>query len=182
MNNGMIKGLGFAGALVAAIGCGSRQSARCKPAQSGTTAPAKASVAWVSSLDQAKQIAAREHRLILVDFYADWCGPCQLMLQTTYRDPRVIQISKRFVAVKINVDEQPQIATSYGIDSLPTLAFLNATGKPLDGVIGYVPADDFLKETQGALKEFGSSTQGGMAPRSSQRPGARAEAPSAGKA
>ena len=57
-------------------------------------------------------------RTLLIDFYADWCGPCRMVA------PIVDQIAeeKTDIAVgKINIDEQPELAEKYGVMSIPTL-------------------------------------------------------------
>ncbi len=64
---------------------------------------------------------------VLVDFYADWCGPCQeipAMLKRVKREIRDIRI------VKVNVDKNPYIAGNYKIQNLPTLIVFK-NGKPL---------------------------------------------------
>lgn len=64
----------------------------------------------------------------LVDFYADWCGPCKKVspilkeLAAQYKDDIVIY--------KINVDNEKELATAFGIQSIPTLLFIPKTGKP----------------------------------------------------
>lgn len=70
---------------------------------------------------------------VLVDFYADWCGPCKMMA------PAVEQLAEELdgVAVvgKLNVDENEDIAMKYGIMSIPTLVVFKG-GEPVNKVIG----------------------------------------------
>lgn len=64
----------------------------------------------------------------IIDFYADWCGPCKKVspilkeLAAQYKDDIVIY--------KINVDNEKELATAFGIQSIPTLLFIPKTGKP----------------------------------------------------
>lgn len=73
---------------------------------------------------------------VLVDFYADWCGPCRMVA------PIVEELAKdydgRIRFVKINVDECAAVSQAYSIMSIPTLLFFRG-GKVVDQVIGALP-------------------------------------------
>lgn len=67
--------------------------------------------------------------ITLVDFYADWCGPCKMLA------PLLDQID--FVdVIKINVDEHPDLATKYGVMSIPTMIFFK-DGEEIKKEIGF---------------------------------------------
>ena len=74
---------------------------------------------------------------VLVDFYADWCGPCKVM------DPVIHSLSKEYQGrvkfVKIDTDVNQEIAMQFGIMSIPTMMFFSK-GKVEDILIGAVPA------------------------------------------
>ena len=78
---------------------------------------------------------------ILVDFWATWCGPCQMML------PIIEDFAKSNLDIrvgKVNVDEQPELAGQYGIMSIPTLiAFKN--GEIYRTRLGVTPKDELKK-------------------------------------
>ena len=116
-------------------------------------------IAWMDSLEKARKIGAREKKPILVDFYAEWCGPCQEMLRTTYKDKQVVERSKRFVSVLIDVDKQTKLAEKYGIQSIPTVLFLNAKGDVLRQEVGYHDSKQFLQITDEVLKNSSSSNR-----------------------
>lgn len=80
-------------------------------------------------------------KVVIVDFFATWCGPCKML------SPVIEQLSEKFNGVKfvkIDVDECPNVSKNYGIMSVPTLLkFKN--GALVDTKIGYVNIEDFSK-------------------------------------
>lgn len=90
----------------------------------------------VSSQDFSSQVL-ESSQPVLVDFYADWCGPCKMMAPVL--DQVAQHVGDQARVVKVNVDEAGDIATQYGIRSIPTLiAFVD--GKPAQQWTGLQPA------------------------------------------
>lgn len=78
---------------------------------------------------------------VLVDLYADWCGPCKMVA------PIVEEISNERADIKvgkINVDESPELAVKYRVVSIPTLIVFN-NGVETDRIVGYRPKDAILE-------------------------------------
>ena len=86
---------------------------------------------------------------VLVDFWATWCGPCQVM------NPVIQELANEYAgqvtAGKVNVDEQPQTAAKYGIQSIPTIKIFKK-GEIIDQVIGAVPKKVLVDKLNHALK------------------------------
>lgn len=82
---------------------------------------------------QSQVIEASFQRLVVVDFWADWCEPCKTLLPVL--EKLAAEYSGQFLLAKINADSQQMLAGQFGVRSLPTVMFVKE-GKPIDGFTG----------------------------------------------
>lgn len=113
------------------------------------SAGAWAAVNWENNYDTALLKAKKEQKLVMVDVYTDWCGWCKRLDKDTYGNKEVeTKLSKNFIAVKINPEKSAKnasLAKEFGTRGYPHIVFLDAAGKKLSEIGGYLPAGDFLK-------------------------------------
>lgn len=79
---------------------------------------------------------------VLVDFYADWCGPCKLIAPIV--DQLAIEMDGKIVVGSLDVDSNQQTAVKYGVMSIPTL-ILFKNGQEVRRVVGYQPKENLVK-------------------------------------
>ena len=98
-------------------------------------------VAWLPWGAAAFARARGEQKPVLLSMTATWCGSCREMERTTYADPSIATlINRRFVPVRVDVDQRPDIGERYGLGGWPTTAFLTPGGAVLGGGT-FVPHD-----------------------------------------
>ena len=73
--------------------------------------------------DNFDEVVMKSEKPVLLDFYADWCGPCKMMSPTV--EAIAEKYADRYVVGKVNVDEQPGLALRYQVMSIPMLVTMN---------------------------------------------------------
>lgn len=102
------------------------------------------------NLDQFNQLLSQSEEIVLVDFYADWCGPCQIMKPIFEELSHQEKYQGRVKFLKINVDNNPQIVTHYNIFSIPTFVFFKQ-GEPVKNLTGAISKESLAKEIDSLL-------------------------------
>ncbi|MDZ7267116.1 MAG: thioredoxin fold domain-containing protein [candidate division KSB1 bacterium] len=111
---------------------------------------------WLE-FEQAMATAKKERRLLVVDFYTDWCGWCKVMERDTYGNAEVIKYARaRLVLSKVNAESSAltrykdqsltyrQLALAFGVRGYPATIFISPEGEFLTLVSGFIPPDQFL--------------------------------------
>ncbi len=89
-------------------------------------------------------------KFVLVDFFADWCGPCQVL------GPILEKIAEQYkndvVLMKANLDDLPATAQKFGVEKIPTV-ILFKDGKPINGFVGLVPENAIKEWLENLIKK-----------------------------
>ncbi len=98
---------------------------------------------WADALAKAKT----QNKIIFLDAFTSWCGPCKMMDKNTFTDPKVGQLyNATFVNMQVDMEkgEGVGIAQRYGVNAYPTLLFIDAEGQVVHRALGYRDAAQFL--------------------------------------
>ena len=133
--------------LIVSFGCGSKD-----------TSATPETIAWMTDLEKAFEMAKAEDKPLMIDFMAEWCPTCQKMDATTFKSADVIEKSSQFIPVRIDVDKQGDLADSmncnagkYGGIGIPNILFLDREGNKLKHPIGYRKTETFLSVMDSVL-------------------------------
>ena len=83
----------------------------------------------------------KSDKTVLLDFFADWCGPCQMLAPVL---AEIAEEREDIVVGKINVDEETQLALKFGVESIPMLAVIK-DGKLVNKSVGFRPKEQILE-------------------------------------
>lgn len=100
-------------------------------------------VPWRTDYAAAERESRETGKPMLLDFTAEWCGPCQDMRRTTWSDPAVAQALKGYVPVTIDLDTHADLATKFGVSAIPHLTILNAEGTVVAAEEGELSPEQF---------------------------------------
>lgn len=106
----------------------------------------KKEIAWAKSYDAAIAQAKIGDKIIMIDFYTDWCGWCKVLDTDVYTNSDVIAALDNFVCLKLNAEKEGKDqAAKFIITGYPYIAFIDSTGSLVGQISGYAPAVPFCK-------------------------------------
>ena len=132
-------------ARVNAVDIDKDPDAKETPEMKATTTTTPTPIIWHDH-DTGKATAAKTGRPLLIHFTADWCHWCKVMQRDTYAHPEVMVLLRdAFVTARIDADRQRRLRAEYGVQGLPTVWFLTASGEPITYLPGYIDGPTFLQ-------------------------------------
>lgn len=113
---------------------------------------------WQPYSPQKMENARLANKLVIMDFYADWCIPCLELDRRTFTDSKVVKVTQDFVKLKVDLThfdspETKKLRQKFNISGVPTIIFLAPDGGEVQGtrVVGYLPPDRFIEQMQPLL-------------------------------
>lgn len=149
-------------ALASLAGCKAPQPAGTPPPTPTAKAPATPAgadakapagggeIAWETDYAGALEKAKSGNKPVMIDLYADWCGPCRQLDTDTWSDAKVKALAAEFVCVKVDVDKDGATAEKYEANAIPLVVFLKPDGSEVTRSVGFKGPADMLKQMEEA--------------------------------
>jgi thioredoxin 1 len=139
-----------------AVGCSGQT-----PSENGSAKPADkgGGIAWSHYYEAALAQAKAEGKPLMVDVFATWCKPCQMLDEDVFSKPEVVEASRDFVCAKVDGDQKPHVRDDLGVTGYPTVLFLDSNGSVVRRSRGLVSHEVMLREMAAAVEETSGRTQ-----------------------
>lgn len=103
-----------------------------------------AQVLWVSDLELAQTMAKAQNKLILIDFWATWCGPCKTMDLKMWNNEIINDVRDNFIGLKIDIDKNRSMAQKYGVSSIPNVIIIDPLENKYWSQVGFSTPSPYL--------------------------------------
>lgn len=110
---------------------------------------------WSYNLEEGKKIALATNKLVLVDFWATWCGPCRKMDAESWSTDEVKFLMENYVPVKVDIDNNKSIANSYDVKAIPFVFILDGNGMVIYKSMSYMTKPEVME----LLKSYALNTE-----------------------
>ena len=107
---------------------------------------------WNKALSTAKNT----NKLVFIDIYATWCGPCKMLKNKTFADKKVAEFfNQNFVNVSVDAEKGVgiELSNKYAVSAYPTLVFTDSKGNPVLYSVGYMSGSELMAFAKAALKK-----------------------------
>ncbi|MCP3979209.1 MAG: thioredoxin fold domain-containing protein [bacterium] len=119
-----------------------------------TAAAESGEVPWITDISGAIADARDGNMPVMVDVWAIWCKPCLELDETTYRDAEVVDVSRRFVPLKVDADVHENFIERYAVDAYPTILFLDGEGREVTRLMGLVTTQQILSTMRAVAEGY----------------------------
>jgi thiol-disulfide isomerase/thioredoxin len=99
-------------------------------------------IIWITDLSAARKLSKETGKPLLYDFTASWCGPCRNMDKNFWPKREVVELSKRFICVKVDFDRNKSLAAKYGVSGIPNVVFTDPWGRGIVNQLGFASATE----------------------------------------
>ena len=108
-------------------------------------------IQWGNNLDSALTIASNSNKIIMIDFMAGWCPPCQKMDKETFPNENIIKKSNEFIPIRIDIEKQQNVAKEYngnarkyGGVGIPNILFIDKENNVIQHIVGFHDVDQLM--------------------------------------
>ncbi len=116
--------------------------------------PSSSLKGWHTDFAKATAEAKKTGRLMLVDFNATWCGPCQMYKKDVFPTKAFKDATKDVVLVDIDTDKQPALAKKFKVSGIPDIRFVTPGGREVGKLVGFDGPEPLLEALAKAKKEL----------------------------
>lgn len=137
--------------------CGGSETAADDGANTGAVSSGEELAWFQDDFDAASAEAEASGKPLLIDMYADWCGPCRTLGEEYFTSEEMSPVLSRFVLLRIDVDnpDMAQYSQRYNVSAIPCVVIAHADGTEIDRIVGTTPTiAGYVTELEGILQQI----------------------------